>query len=396
MAFVIVETSAMAAESECQASGGVLRLFLCGDVMTGRGIDQILPHPCAPQLHEPWVTDARYYWELAERAHGQVPRPTTIDYVWGDALEEWQRMAPDVGIANLETAITTSDDWWPGKEIHYRMSPQNIGCLQAARIDCYTLANNHVLDWGYEGLREMLDALRRAGLQSAGAGRDRREAAAPAILIVGSARRVLVFAFGSPSAGIPLAWGAAENRAGVNLLPDFSTATVRRIASAIGEYRRRGDVVVVSVHWGGNWGHEVPAEQRRFAWQLIDRAGVDIVHGHSSHHVKAIEIYQKRLILYGCGDFLTDYEGICGYEPFRGDLALMYFATVESSSGSLVNLEMIPLQMRRMQLRHVEPEDRVWLQQHLDQQCAPFGTRIGLCGDRLTLLPPMPKLSSDA
>lgn len=386
----------MTAESESRANEGTLRLYLCGDVMTGRGIDQILPHPSDPQLHEPWVTDARYYWELAERAHGQVPRPTAIDYIWGDALEEWERMAPVVGIANLETAITTSNDWWPEKEIHYRMSPQNIGCLRAARIDCYALANNHVLDWGYEGLRETLDTLRKAGFQTAGAGCDRREAEAPAVMTIGSTCRVLVYACGSPTAGIPPAWRATENRAGVNLLRDFSAATVRQIGLAMEEYRREGDLLVVSVHWGGNWGYEVSTEQRRFARQLIDLVGVDIVHGHSSHHVKAIEIYQNRLILYGCGDFLTDYEGISGYEQFRGDLALMYFATVEAATGSLVSLEMTPLQMRRMQLRRVEPEDRDWLRQHLNQQCAPFGTRIGLCDDRLMLLPALPKLPPDA
>lgn len=63
-------------------------LFLCGDVMTGRGIDQVLPHPSRPQLFEPYVRDARDYVAFAERANGRVGRSKAFDYVWGDALEE--------------------------------------------------------------------------------------------------------------------------------------------------------------------------------------------------------------------------------------------------------------------------------------------------------------------
>ena len=117
-----------------------LCLFVCGDVMTGRGIDQILPHPGKPQLFERYVRDARDYVELAESAHGPIPRPVSYEYIWGDALEELDRAAVDARIINLETGITTSDDYWPAKEVCYRMNPRNIGCLTAAGIDCCTLA----------------------------------------------------------------------------------------------------------------------------------------------------------------------------------------------------------------------------------------------------------------
>ena len=75
--------------------------------MTGRGIDQILPHPCDPVLHERSANDARDYVELAERAYGPISKPVDYAYVWGDVLDEWHRMAPDVRIVNLETSITT-------------------------------------------------------------------------------------------------------------------------------------------------------------------------------------------------------------------------------------------------------------------------------------------------
>ena len=80
-------------------------------------------------------------------------------------------------------------------------------------------------------------------------------------------------------------------------------------------YQQPGDLIIASIHWDSNWGYEIPRGQIMFAHCLIEE-GIAIVHGHSSHHVKAIEVFKGRLILYGCGDFLTDYEGIGGYEMF--------------------------------------------------------------------------------
>jgi hypothetical protein len=72
----------------------------------------------------------------------------------------------------------------------------------------------------------------------------------------------------------------------------------------------------------------------------LTRAGL---HGHSSHHPRPIEVYQGRLILYGCGDLINDYEGISGYEKYRDDLRLMYLASVDAN-GALVGLRMVPMQ----------------------------------------------------
>src|SRR5213593_2572493 len=96
-----------------------MRLFLCGDVMTGRGIDQALPHPSSPVLYEPYVRDARDYVDLAEKAHCPIARPVTFEYIWGEALGELERAGVDAQIINLETAITAADTKWPDKGIHY-------------------------------------------------------------------------------------------------------------------------------------------------------------------------------------------------------------------------------------------------------------------------------------
>jgi poly-gamma-glutamate synthesis protein (capsule biosynthesis protein) len=360
-------------------------LFLCGDVMTGRGIDQILPHPSAPHLFEPSLRSALGYVELAAEASGPIPRPADFAYVWGDALAELARIRPAARIVNLETAVTVAEDPWPGKGIHYRMHPANVPCLTAAGIDCCALANNHVLDWGAAGLTETLETLHRAGIHTAGAGRDAAEAAAPGILPLATGR-VLVFAFATEDSGVPRAWAAGPGRPGVNRLEDLSPRSLEAVARQVAAARRPGDLVVVSIHWSGNWGFAIPDAQRTFARGLVDAAGVDVVHGHSSHHVKGIEIHRDRLILYGCGDFLTDYEGIPGHEPFRDDLGLMYFPTLEAATGRLVRLVLTPTRLQRFRLHRASGADARWLLDTLNREGQPLGTRAVRQADGTFLL----------
>jgi poly-gamma-glutamate synthesis protein (capsule biosynthesis protein) len=336
-------------------------IFLCGDVMTGRGIDQILPHPSDPVLYEPAVRDARTYVRLAEERTGRLKAPVAFDYIWGDALEVLRRVEPRVRLINLETSVTTSAEQWKGKEIHYRMHPANIGCLASAGVNCCVLSNNHVLDWGYAGLVETLTTLEGAGIAAAGAGRNAEQAAQPVALDAGAGGRVLIFAYGSSTAGVLPEWAATPTRPGVNVLPALPEKAARVVAATIERHARHGDVIIVSVHWGGNWGYTVPREQVDFAHRLIDQAGVDIVHGHSSHHVKGLEVYKGRLILYGCGDFLNDYEGISGYEWYRSELVLMFFATVEVATGALVGLRLAPMQIRHFRLNRAGRDEADWL-----------------------------------
>ncbi|MBL7178394.1 MAG: CapA family protein [Desulfobacteraceae bacterium] len=355
----------------------LIKIFMCGDVMTGRGIDQVLSHPSNPVIHEPYVRDARRYVELAERVNGHIHQPVSFSYIWGDAVNELERMTPDLRIINLETSITKSNDYWEGKGINYRMHPGNIPCITAAKIDVCSLANNHILDWGYAGLTETLATLRKVNIKYSGAGRNIKEAETPAVIQVQDKKsRVIVFSFGSFTSGIPFNWAAKENRPGVNLLKDLSGKTIRRIKHSIQELKREGDIVVVSIHWGGNWGYEIPGEQIDFAHKLIDEAGVDIIHGHSSHHVKAIEVYKEKPIIYGCGDFLNDYEGIGGYEEFRADLGLMYFLSMDPSTGKLVNLEMTPTQIKRFKVNRASRADALWLKDTLNRKGGKFGTRV--------------------
>jgi poly-gamma-glutamate synthesis protein (capsule biosynthesis protein) len=363
-----------------------IKIFMCGDVMTGRGIDQVLPHPVDPLIHEPYMKSAGGYVELAEAANGPIKQPVGFSYTLGDAIEELERMSPDLRIINLETSITKSNDYWKGKSIHYRMHPDNISCIALAKIDYCSLANNHVLDWGYSGLMETLETLKKVNVKTAGAGRNLREAETPAVITVEGKGRVIVFSYGSTTSRIPIRWAASNERPGVNLLKDLSDKTVRYIKGKVTKIKQPGDIVVVSIHWGSNWGYDIPPDDTDFAHKLIDDAGVDVIHGHSSHHVKGIEVYNDRLIIYGAGDFLNDYEGIPGYEDFRDDLGLMYFVSIDSSTGKLIQLQMTPTYIRNFKVNRAAGADVLWLRDILNREGKKFRTRVKANRDNTLML----------
>jgi poly-gamma-glutamate synthesis protein (capsule biosynthesis protein) len=377
-----IEKAMAITDSEASTQKTPITLFLCGDVMTGRGIDQILPHPSKPQLYEPYVQNAQEYVELAEEMNGKIPRPVSFDYIWGDALIELEKIAPDARIINLETSITTSDEFWVNKGIHYRMHPENVPSLTVAKIDCCVLANNHVLDWGYAGLTETLRILTNTHVKTAGAGKNLQAAQSPAILDIPSKGRVIVISCGTESSGISYEWAASSRKAGVYFLTDLSRKTVDHIAALVRQNKRPGDIVIVSIHWGGNWGYRIPEEHIDFAHMLIDSAKIDLLHGHSSHHPIGLEVYKEKLILYGCGDFLNDYEGIGRYQHYRGDLSLMYFVSVAPATGKLVSLEMVPLQIKHFRLNRASAEDAHWLQRTLDEHSSKLNCRIKLTSDQ--------------
>lgn len=363
-----------------------LGLVLAGDVMTGRGVDQVLAHPGDPGLAEQYVTDARDYVRLAERVSGPVPRPADPTWPWGAALAVMADFGPAVRVMNLETSITSSEERAPGKAVHYRMSPENLAVLSVAHVDVWTLANNHVLDHGVAGLRETLQTLGGSGMRFAGAGDDADDAWRPAVASVGEASRVVVASVADVSSGVPRSWAADGGRPGVALLDDLTERSADAVAERLVADARPGDVRVASVHWGSNWGYDVPSGHRRFAHRLID-AGAHVVHGHSSHHARPVEVYRGGLVLYGCGDLVNDYEGISGYEQFRDDLRLLYLVRLERATGRLESLRMVPLRARRLSLQRARTIDARWLARVLDDASRELHTHVVLADDEVLEVP---------
>jgi poly-gamma-glutamate capsule biosynthesis protein CapA/YwtB (metallophosphatase superfamily) len=355
-----------------------IRLALCGDVMLGRGVDQILPYPGDPTLYSPFADNAKVYVQLAERKHGPIPAVRGFDYVWGDALSEFAAFAPDLRLINLETAITAQGKPWPKKPIQYRMNPQNIDVLTCAKIDFCALANNHVMDWGYVGMGDTMKALARAGIARAGAGRDRGRAAAPAILNVPGKGRAIVVSLTMLSGHTPERWAADAERPGVNLV-DATDRGLDEVKQSVAGIKQLGDVLIASIHSGINFGHEIDPAERAFALRLIDETGFDLIHCHSSHHVKAIEMHRGRPILYGTGDVINDYEGIvkaATEDAFCPHFGTIVFATLSADTGACSGLVLRTIRMRQMRVQRADADEAAKLYAILKRESAQFGTRI--------------------
>nr|BBH95729.1 capsule biosynthesis protein [Thermogemmatispora argillosa] len=313
-------------------TGRLLLVFL-GDVMLGRLVNQVL-------------------------------QQTGAAYPWGDTLP--LLLQADSRICNLECVLADIGSPWTltPKVFHFRSDARNVAVLQAARIDAVSLANNHTLDFGYEALLQMLAILRQAGITFAGAGATSAEARQPALWEVGGRKLgLLALTDNEP------AWEAGPERPGIWYMP--MTLTDPRSAelyAALRSVRAQVDWLIVSLHWGGNWGYTPPAEHRAFAHALIE-AGVDIIYGHSAHVVRGIEIYRGRPILYSCGDWVDDYA----VDPHeRNDLSFLF--GVEIVGSQLTRLLLYPTVIRAFQARRAYGADRQQIVATMQRLCAMLGT----------------------
>ena len=335
-----------------------IKIFFCGDVMLGRGIDQILPYPCNSRIYEPFVKDARDYVKFAEEINGRINYPVSWDYIWGDFLNELEKEAPDLLIMNLETSITTNEEYEP-KGINYRMNPKNIEVLKILIKDrqrtlVLNLANNHILDYKEKGLLETIQTLKNNNILFVGAGENIEEAKKALILNFGDFP-IIILGCAHISSGVPLSWQAKENKPGVNLIKNLRTSDVCRIE----KYKNNG-LIIFNIHWGPNWGYEISNEEKYFAHNLID-SGVDLFFGHSSHHFKGFEIYKDKLIVYGTGDFINDYEGIGGYEEFRSYLVLGYLVEFDLENKRLTSFKLLPFRIKKLRLNYCKKEEINWI-----------------------------------
>ncbi|MBX5450198.1 CapA family protein [Thermogemmatispora sp.] len=310
-----------------------MRLVFLGDVMLGRLVNQVL-------------------------------QQTGATYPWGDTLP--LLLQADTRICNLECVLADVGSPWTltPKIFHFRSDARNVAVLQAAHIDVVSLANNHTLDFGYEALLQMLAVLRQAGIGFAGAGANSAEARQPALWEVGGRKLgLLALTDNEP------AWEAGPERPGIWYMPmtmnDPRSAELCAILRAV---RPQVDWLIISLHWGGNWGYIPPVEHRAFAHALIE-AGADIVYGHSAHVVRGIEIYRGRPILYSCGDWVDDYA----VDPHeRNDLSFLF--SLEIIDLQPTRLLLYPTAIRAFQARRAYGSDRQEIVTTMQRLCAQLGT----------------------
>ncbi|GAA1773218.1 CapA family protein [Kocuria aegyptia] len=246
-----------------------MQIALVGDVMLGRLVDERLRH--------------------------ELPA-----HPWGDVLPLLEQA--DLRFANLECVLADDGPPWPGKRFHFRSDRKNVASLEAAGIDVVSLANNHVLDHGAEALRGMLPLLEEHGILHTGAGADAESARRPAVCTrAGTAVGFLAFTDNEPG------WAAGPGSPGVHHVPvSLADRRARDLLQLVRRTRERTGLLVVSAHWGPNWGTEVPRDHRMFAHALVE-AGADVVFGHSAHVFRGIEVHRGRPVVYSAGDFVDDY-----------------------------------------------------------------------------------------
>ncbi|GIV95948.1 MAG: hypothetical protein KatS3mg057_0605 [Herpetosiphonaceae bacterium] len=315
-------------------------IALTGDVMLGRLVDRYV-------IRNPTV------------------EPPTL---WGDVLP--LLLAADIRMINLECMISLRGERWrpQSKAFHFRAHPRAIEFLKAARIDCVTLANNHVLDYGADALIECLDLLDQAGIKHTGAGRDPAEALQPAYLSTPAGTvAVVALTDNEPE------WEVAPGVPGINVVDYDEHGLIEPYASRMTELiaiaRRQASFVVVSAHVGPNWGRPSRPMQR-LAHQLIDQ-GADLYWGHSNHTPQGIEVYRGKPILYSTGDFVDDYA----IDPAeRNDLSFLFEVELHDKRIHIIRLH--PTTIEQFYVRRAtEPEAR-WLLERMRALSAAFESRV--------------------
>jgi len=312
-----------------------MKIVLLGDLMLGRLVDAWLEH-----------------------------RPASAP--WGIFLDRIR--GGDFSLANLECVLSTGGTPWrpERKPFHFRASPDRVRVLEAASLDAVTLANNHTFDFGPAALDEMLGTLSRHCIPSCGAGRTQCEAIAPVRRECRGLRLgVLACTDNEPE------WAALPHAPGVcHVAIDHPDDSTERFLAAVREVRQQVEVVIVSVHWGGNWGTSPEAEHCRFGRALVE-AGADIVFGHSSHVFRGIEYLPEGVILYGAGDCINDYR----IDPVeRNDLVFLYEVSLKENRVDHVTL--VPGRIERGCIVYPAEAERRWMFARMGERCGALGARL--------------------
>jgi hypothetical protein len=201
--------------------------------------------------------------------------------------------AADLGFANLELPVAEPGQARPGRSPEFRHDADVLPALVRAGVRVLSLANNHIMDCGPQGLERTLSACESAGLACTGAGPDLEAARRPAERVVGS-QRVVVLAYAAPSRD--------SARAGTPGPAPLEAAIVRE---DLERWRPRADVLVVSVHWGSMYVDYPPARVLELA-EVLERGGADLVLGHHPHVLQGWRRTGRCLTLFSLGDVVFD------------------------------------------------------------------------------------------
>jgi poly-gamma-glutamate synthesis protein (capsule biosynthesis protein) len=310
-----------------------MRLLFVGDIMLGRLVNEML-------------------------------RDQSAEYPWGDTLSVFR--GADFRMANLECVLSDCRTPWSAilKAFHFRSDSKNVAVLKAAGLAAVSLANNHTLDFGCEALFEMLKILEQYDIAYAGAGENDEKASRAAVIDQkGTKVGIIAFTDNEPE------WEATGEKPGIFYVPlDVRDVRAQRLFHVVRQAREKVDLLVISAHWGPNWGYRPQPKHIPFAHALID-AGADIVHGHSCHVFQGIEIYKGRPILYSTGNFVDDYAVD---EIERNDESFIF--VVEITGGILKKLRLYPTVIENFQARLARGDQARAIADKMKKLSERFGT----------------------
>lgn len=286
----------------------------------------------------------------------------------------------DVNFANLESPITDRGEAFE-KTFTYRMAPESVAALQKAGLNVVSLANNHTLDFGSEGIEQTIELLDKAGIHHAGAGKNLQEARTPAIFQSRDLRvGVLAYSLTHP-----------EEFYATATSPGTAFGHVTHVQDDIKKLRPQVDLLVVSFHWGAELHTETKPYQSEIAHAAID-AGADMVVGHHPHVVQGVERYKNGVVFYSLGNYAF---GSYSNHVTWGLFSRTTWGREEGAKRlTLLEVELIPLNINNFQVDFCpvpltgESADKAL--KELQTLSAPFGAKLDRFLDqaRLKLNPP--------
>jgi len=195
---------------------------------------------------------------------------------------------------NVEGPLTNRGAPEQDKTYVFRSPPEKVStALRTAGFNVVSLANNHTLDYGVDGLTQTIEALDAAGIKHAGAGANLKAARQPAVL-QSNGQRIAVLAY---SMTLPESFFAGPSKAGT------AFGHEEHVRADVQAAREQADIVVVSFHWGQEGKTMLRDYQTRLGHVAID-SGAGAVIGHHPHILQGIEQYKDGIILYSLGNFV--------------------------------------------------------------------------------------------
>lgn len=275
----------------------------------------------------------------------------------------------DLTVINLECAITSTTALWRGapKAFYFGAPPEAILSLTDAGVDIVNLANNHMLDFGVEGLLDTLRHLRQHRILHAGAGIDDDQASSPAIIEChGIKFGMAAFCDHQPD------FAADKKNPGIAYLDlDDESSAVAVLRQALDPLLHAAiDWPILSLHWGPNMEFRPSLKFRRLAHAAINM-GWKILFGHSAHVFQGIELYRGCPIIYAAGDLVDDYY----VDPeFRNDHQLLF--EMKLSRGALQRIELHPVFIKDCQVHIATGKQFDHIAAWMSKICKEMGTRV--------------------